>query len=93
MRSITVPSPNEKVWIWSLMLPACKKRNYGFDGKDFRRNMPGKQRLIWMEGLEKLSWIVSSLPISGILSRLASDVLMGAELENPLQASKLSGVT
>ena len=48
------------------MLPAWEKRDYGFDGKDFRKNMPGKQRLIWMEGLENLFWLVSSLPISEI---------------------------
>jgi hypothetical protein len=71
------------------MLPAYKKRNYGFDGKNFRRNMPCKQQLIWMEGLENLSWIVSSLPISDILSRVVSDVLIGAELENAQQASNL----
>jgi hypothetical protein len=71
------------------MLPGYKKRNYGFDGKDFRRNMPGKQQLVWMGGLENPTWILSSLPISEILSRVASDVLMGAELENVQQASKL----
>jgi len=49
--------------------------------------MAGKQRLIWMEGLENLSWPVSSLPISEILSGVASDVLMGAALENAQQAS------
>jgi hypothetical protein len=68
-------------------MPAWKKRDYGFDGKDFRRNMAGKQRLICMEGLENLSWPVSSLPSSEILSGVASDVLMGAALENAQQAS------
>jgi hypothetical protein len=45
------------------MLPAWEKRDYGFDGKDFRKKMSGKQRLIWMEGLENLFWLVSSLQI------------------------------
>jgi hypothetical protein len=69
------------------MLPAWKKTKYGFDGKNFRRNMPGEQRRIWMEDLENLSWLVCSLPILEILSRVASYVLMGADIENAQQAS------